>query len=141
MHTRACKNGEFTGADLDVVQAAIRLAGLDARSLVIKSGKHYLNINNSVEIQPLLFDCRGLLDTPSWIVRYSGDTASSELCSCGVTVRGGEIGTYTGVREAIAAAVAEVVRFKLLAELPRSAASSEAANSTHPNFNKESVNN
>jgi len=117
MQTRICKKGKFEEKDLKSIQEAIRAAGLDPAAVIIESDWHFVNINKVVEIQPVLFDCRGLLDTPSWIVRRRDDSVAGEPCSCGVMTRGGEIGTYIDLQEAIAAAIAELVRLKVLAQL------------------------
>ncbi len=117
MHTRICQKGKFEEKDLKSIQEAIRAAGLDPAAVIIESDWHFVNINKVVEIQPVLFDCRGLLDTASWIVRRRDSSVADEPCSCGVMTRGGEIGTYNDLQEAIATAVAEVVRLKVLAKL------------------------
>lgn len=117
MPDRLCKKGKFDANDLKTVREAFRIIGIGQDSIHIESDWHYVNINGAVEIQPLLFDCRGALDTPSWIVRDVSNPSSGEPCSCGVMTRGGEVGTYAGLDEAIAAAVAELVRQKVLANL------------------------
>ena len=124
MNDKACKKGKFEAADLRQIQEAIHLAGLDRDMVVIESDWHFVNINHTVEIQPVLFDCRGEVDAPSWVVRSVADASTLEPCSCGVMERGGEIGKYPRLDEAIAAAIAEVVRLKVMTGLQSSALSS-----------------
>ncbi len=136
MRTRTRKKSGFNKADLALVQAAIRLAGVDLHLLAIKSGKDFLNIDDTIEIHPL-----SLLGTRCWIVRLPAGTAFPGPCSCGATHRG-EIGTYTNKSEAVAAAIAEVIRLKLLADLQRGTGWREnEGNPFHPEFNKEPVHN
>ena len=129
MNDKACKKGKFGAADLKQIQEAIRLAGLDRDMVVIESDWHFVNINHAVEIQPVLFDCRGELDSPSWVVRNVADASSLEPCSCGVMERGGEIGKYQHLDGAIAAAIAEVVRLKVMAGLQHSVPASAGSHS------------
>ena len=127
MNKRACRKGKFDAADLRQIKEAIHLAGLDHDMIAIESDRHFVNINHAVEIQPVLFDCKGQLDAPSWVVRSVKD-AALEPCACGVMERGGEIGNYTSLPEAIAAAISEVVRLKVLAGLLES---NQTFNSDH----------
>ena len=133
MHNRRCQKGQFEEQDINTIHEAIFLAGLDAGSIAVESDRNFVNIDNSVEIQPVLFDCRGALETPSWIVRSLTNPAASEPCSCGIMTRGGEVGTYTVLRDAIAAAIAEVVRLKVMANLqdPRDSSADAGVPAAH----------
>lgn len=131
MTHRACSKGKFEKADLELIREAIHLAGLDRDILTIDSSWNFVNINDLVEIQPVLFDCQGTVNAPTWTVRRLNDP-HTEPCSCGVMMRGAEIGTYTTLPEAVAVAVAEVVRLKMLAALER--CEHPAAAQEHPHF-------
>lgn len=118
MHYHACQKGEFDQEALALVMEAVR-AGAEAscsKSMSVEMGAHFISIDDCVEIQPLLFDCRGLLQAPSFVVRRI-DALSSRECECGEMLRGSEIGNTATLPEAVAIAVSEALRRKILERL------------------------
>ena len=83
-------------------------------SITLDWEPHSVQFNRVVAIYPVLFDCRGSLDTPCWNVRRTAAPESSRTCECGELVREAATGTYGSLKTAVAAALAEVVRRRVL---------------------------
>jgi hypothetical protein len=119
MQYHACQKGEFDQEALALVREAVRAGaeGVSAQSMSVEVGPHFISIDQCVEIQPLLFDCRGLLRAPSFVIRRMDDVSLSKPCECGEVTRGSEIGNTTSLCEAVALAVSEALRRKILFRL------------------------
>jgi len=107
----------FQENEVTFIQEAIRASGLDPDSITLAWDPHWVTFNRAVEIQPVLFDCRGALDTPCWVVRRSSAPETEEVCSCGALGREAATGTYGSLKVAVAAAIAEIVRLRVLANI------------------------
>lgn len=104
-----------------MIQKAIRASGLLPGSVNVDWDPNAVTLNRSVKIEAVLFDCRGLLDTACWTVRCMVAAESSRACCCGALAREVEAnGTYGSLRTAAAAALAELVRMRVLAGVPDS---------------------
>lgn len=108
-----------------MIEEAIRISGLHPESVPVVWNLHSVQIGNLVEIQAVLFDCRGLLDTPCWIVNRMAMPEPPQACSCGALARescsgtyGSLSGTYGSIRGAVATALAEIVRARVMAAPP-----------------------
>jgi len=108
---------EFQENEVTFIKEAIGVSGLDPASITLAWDPHCVNFNRVVEIQPVLFDCRDALDTPCWLVRRSATAESAPTCACGELVREAATGTYGSLKTAVAAALAEVVRSRVLANI------------------------
>jgi hypothetical protein len=117
MDLPASRKREFHEKEVSFIQDAIRASGLDPASIDLAWDSHAVTLNGVVEIQAVLFDCRGLLDTPCWSVHRFVAADAAQPCSCGALVRESADGTYGSLRAAIAAALAETVRSRVLANL------------------------
>jgi len=106
---------KFQEKEISFIQDAIRNAGLDGITPVWDP--HGVQFNGVVEVQPVLFDCRGSLDTPCWIVHRFPASEKAQTCACGQLVREAATGTYGSLKEAVAAALAEIVRARVLTKL------------------------
>ena len=106
---------EFQEKEISFVREAIAKSGLKAITPVWSP--HSVQFNGVAEIQPVLFDCRGLLDAPCWIVRRISVPGGARTCSCGTLVREAAEGTHGSLKEAVAAAMAEIVRSRVLANI------------------------
>jgi len=115
MNIPASRKREFHEKEVAFIQEAICASGLHAITPVWNPDS--VGFNRVVEIRPVLFDCRGSLDTPCWIVRRSSASEGSQACSCGELVREAATGTYGSLKAATAAALAEVVRLRVLANI------------------------
>jgi hypothetical protein len=115
MDITASRKREFNEEEAAFIHKALRISEVDTISLVWNP--HCVRFNGVVEIHPALFDCRGLLDTPCWIVRRLSAAEGPQACSCGALVREAAAGTYGSLKTAVAAAIAEVVRLRVLANL------------------------
>jgi len=118
MDISASRKREFHEKEVAFIQEAIVASGLDPTSIDLAWDAHSVVLNGVVEIQAVLFDCRGLLDTPCWSVRRFVQADAGHACSCGALVRESADGTYGSLKAAIAAALAETVRSTVLANLP-----------------------
>lgn len=114
MDIPASRKREFHQNEITFVQEAICLSGLDPVTIKVEWDPQMVSLNGSVEIHAVLFDCRGLLDTPCWLVRRLAAAEGAQACSCGELVREAAAGTYGSLRTAVAAAIAEVVRLRVL---------------------------
>jgi len=113
---------ELLEKEIAFIKDAVHSSGLDPALINLKWAPQSVVFDHVVELQPVLFDCRGLLDTACWLLRRfapAGD--GSDACMCGSLVRGTADGTYSSLKAAMAAALAEVLRSRLLATLPDSA--------------------
>ena len=106
---------EFQEKEISFVQEAISKSGLEGVTPVWT--RHSVQFNGVVELQPVLFDCRGLLDTPCWTVRSMATPEAAQTCSCGALVREVATGSYGSLKAAVAAAMAEIVRSRVLANI------------------------
>jgi len=114
MDIPASRKREFDAKEISLIGEAIRASGLDAASIPLTWLPHAVQFDGIVEILPVLFDCRGPLETRCWIVRRFAAQAAPEACSCGILVREAASGTYGSLRTAVASALAEVVRARVL---------------------------
>lgn len=114
MDIPAARKREFNPSEITFVQEAICLSGLDPVTIKLEWDPHMVSLNGAVEIHAVLFDCRGLLDTPCWLVRRLSAGAGAQACGCGELVREAATGTYGSLKTAVAAAIAEVVRLRVL---------------------------
>jgi len=112
---------EFHEKEIAFINDALRVSGLDSSSITAAWEPHWVTFNGIVRIEPVLFDCHGWLDTPCWIVRRISTPDSSQTCACGQLVRDAVTGSYGTLREAVATAIGEVVRSRVLAAIPDSA--------------------
>lgn len=117
MDISASRQREFLEKEVTYIQEAIRASGLDSASIDLAWNPHSVVLNRAVELQAVLFDCRGLLDTPCWSVRRFAQAETPQACSCGALVRESSDGTYGSLKAAVAAALAETLRAGLLANL------------------------
>ena len=115
MDIPASRKREFQQEEVAFINEAIRISEVDTISVVWNP--HSVRFNGGVEIHPVLFDCRASLNTPCWIVRRLSAGEGPQACSCGELVREAVAGTYGSLKTAVAAAIAEVVRLKVLANL------------------------
>ena len=129
MNIPSSRKREFNEKEVTLIHEAIRASGLDPGSITVAWDTHWVRFDRAVEIQPILFDCRGLLDTPCWTVQRFSAPESHQACSCGELVRDAATGTYGSLKTAVAAAIAEVVRLRVLENL---ADSSEPILKEHP---------
>lgn len=104
-----------------MIKEAVLASGLDPASISVESHPHSVKFDGLVEIQPALFDCRSVLNTPCWIVSCSVRPEQAQACSCGSLVREARTGVYGSLKTAIASAMAEVVRARVLTQIPDSA--------------------
>lgn len=117
MDIPASRKREFNTKELTFIPDAIRASGMDPASITLVWDPYSVSFNRVVEIHPVLFDCRGSLDTPCWIVRRLSALEGPQACSCGELVREAATGTYGSLKSAVAAALAEVVRLRVLANI------------------------
>ncbi len=115
MNIPASRRREFDATETTFIHEAIRASGMDAITPVW--GPHSVSFNRVVELYPVLFDCRGALNTPCWIVNRLAAAEGPQACSCGELVREAATGTYGALKAAVAAALAEVVRLRVLANI------------------------
>jgi len=118
MDIPASRKREFDAKEISLIGDAIRASGLDAASVPLTWEPHRVQLDNVVELLPVLFDCRGPLETRCWIVRRLAAQCAPEACSCGILVRESASGTYGSLRTAVASALAEVVRARVLDNIP-----------------------
>ena len=118
MNIPASRQREFHDKEIPLIEEAIRISGLHPESVPVVWNLHSVQIGNLVEIQAVLFDCRGLLDTPCWIVNRMAMAEAPQACSCGALARESCSGTYGSLRGAVATALAEIVRARVMAALP-----------------------
>jgi hypothetical protein len=111
---------EFDEKEVTFIKEAILNSGLDEEFITLAWGRHSVDFNRVVEIQPVLFDCRGQLDTPCWIVHRAPASEGSKVCACGELVREAADGAYGSLKAAVAAAIGETVRATVLANIPDS---------------------
>jgi len=117
MDISASRKREFHEKEVAFIKDAVLASGLDPASIDLAWDPHAVVLNGAVEIQAVLFDCRGLLDTPCWSVRRFAPSESGQPCSCGALARESADGTYGSLKAAVAAALAEMVRSRVLANL------------------------
>jgi hypothetical protein len=117
MEIPTARKREFDTKEVTFIQEAIGASGLDPASIDLVWESSSVNINRVVEVHPVLFDCRGLLNTPCWLVSRLSASEGPQACSCGELVREAATGTYGSLKTAIAAALAEVVRLRVLTNI------------------------
>jgi len=105
----------FDATENTLAHEAIRESGLGGVTLALD--RHSARLNGEIEIRPAIFDCRGQLDTHCWVVRRLTGTRENRTCSCGALARNGAEGTYGSLMAAMAAALGEVVRLRVLAHV------------------------
>jgi hypothetical protein len=108
---------EFHDEEVAFIKEAVKASGLDPSSIDLTWNPYSVVLNRAVEIQAVLFDCRGLLNTPCWSVHRFAVYGGPQACSCGALVREAADGTYGSLKAAVAAAIAEIARSRVLALL------------------------
>jgi len=123
--------------EIDFIDEAVRTSGLPGGSVELEWEPHSVTFNGKIELHAVQYDCRALLGTACWTVRRVGATEPFQSCSCGALARESADGTYGSLRTAVAAALGELVRLKILEsfpetkpEIPRDRPEAAAAN--HP---------
>ena len=118
MEIPIARKREFHDREITFIEEAIRASGVDPGSITLAWDSRWVHFNRVVEIYPILFECpRGSADIPCWIVRRSSLPEGPQTCSCGELVREAATGTYGSLKTAVAAAIAEVVRLRVLANI------------------------
>jgi hypothetical protein len=120
MNIPASRQRKFHEKEVSLIEEAIRMSGLHPESVPVVWDTHSVLIGKVVEVQAVLFDCRGLLDTPCWIVSRTAMPEPPEACSCGALARESCSGTYGSLKAAVATALAEIVRKRVMSALPES---------------------
>ena len=105
---------KFQEKEVSFIQEAILKSGLEPESIIPVWNPYWVNFNGVVEIQPVLFDCRGSFDTPCWIVSRTATLENAPTCACGELVRESATGTHGSLKAAVAAALAEIVRSRVM---------------------------
>jgi hypothetical protein len=106
----------FQDKEITFIEDAIKASGLTATELQWTAAS--VKFNNAVELQAVLYDCRGPLETSCWSVRRLAVVQEAQPCSCGAIVRESADGTFGSLKTAVAAALAELVRSRVLASMP-----------------------
>jgi hypothetical protein len=109
------RQSSFDAAESRLVHEAIRESGLGGLTLTLD--RESARLNGEIEIRPAIFDCRRQLDTRCWVVQRLTGAHGARTCSCGALARTGAEGTYGSLPAAMAAALGEVVRLRVLAHL------------------------
>lgn len=117
MDIPATRKREFQESERTFIVDAIGASGLDPKSIELSWTLHSVSLNGAVELLPVLFDCRGMLDTPCWLVRRTPPVETSQPCSCGALVRDAASGVYGSLRSAVAASLGEAVRSAVLQKI------------------------
>ena len=118
MNIPASRQREFHEREVTLIREGVLASGLEPISIELQP--RLVLLDGSVEIQPALFDCRGALNTPCWIVSCTAKQERAQNCSCGSLVREARTGVYGSLKTAIASAMAEIVRARILAQIPDS---------------------
>jgi hypothetical protein len=117
MNIPASRQREFHEQEVTLIKEAVLASGI---SISVAWFPHSVQFDGSVEIKPALFDCREVLNTSCWIVACSAKLEQAPACSCGSLVREARNGVYGSLKTAAASAIAEVVRARVLAQIPDS---------------------
>jgi len=120
MNIPASRQREFHDKEITLIREAVLASGLDPSSITLEWEAHVVRFDGLVEIHPALFDCRSVLNTPCWIVECRVKPEQARACSCGSLVREARTGVYGSLKTAVASAMAEVVRARVLTQIPDS---------------------
>lgn len=101
-----------------MIREAIFASGINPESVAVKWEPNLVRFDDFVEIQPAMFDCRNLLNTPCWIVSCAVKPDQARACSCGSLVREARTGVYGSLKTAVASAMAEIARARVLTTIP-----------------------
>ncbi|HEX4085711.1 MAG TPA: hypothetical protein VHY22_12415 [Chthoniobacteraceae bacterium] len=118
MNISASRQRNIQEGETAFIQQAVRASGLPEGSVELDWEPHAVKFNGAVELQAVLYDCRGLLGTPCWTVRRLASPEPAMPCTCGALVREGADGTYGSLRAGVAAALGELVRLRVFDSLP-----------------------
>ena len=121
MNIPASRQRTFHQKEVTLIKEGLQASVLGPASITTEWYPHAVRFDGLVEIQPALFDCRSVLNTPCWIVSSAVKPEQAHACSCGSPVREARTGVYGSLKTAIASAMAEVVRARVLTQIPDSA--------------------